>query len=139
MFSKDILSHGRNLSAETCSLLRISTALCCALFSDTVCCDSHGALRGGKKRVQKCRYCTEAGSAASATELFLPAAELGSALVHSLSLCWQLQGHAAILGTRCSFIPTDRRGRLGLAKHSWSSTVQLAPPRRLALAGQARV
>lgn len=138
MFSKDILSHGRN-SAETCSLLRISTALCCALFSDTVCCDSHGALRGGKKRVQKCKYCTEAGSAASATELFLPAAELGSALVHSLSLCWQLQGHAAILGTRCSFIPTDRRSRLGLAKHSWSSTVQLAPPRRLALAGQARV
>lgn len=40
---------GGNLTAEACSVLRISTALCCAFFSDTVCCD-HGASKGGGKK-----------------------------------------------------------------------------------------
>lgn len=120
-----------SLTAEACSFLRISTALCCAFFSDTVCCGSHGALRRGKK-VQKCKYCTEveAGSAANGSELFLPAAELVSALVCSLLLCWQLKGHAGILGMQCSFA-YPRTGRAGWALvntpgASWSSWLFLA-------------
>lgn len=67
------------------------------------------SFEGGKK-VQKCKYCTEVeaseGRAASGSELFLPAAELVSALVCSLPLCWQLKGHTGILGTQCSFART---------------------------------
>lgn len=135
-FSKDVLSHGGNLSAESCSLLRPSTALCCAFFSHTICCDSHGALRGEKKS-------RNASTALNLAALPMPLSS--SFQLQSCCVLWFVlfsllaaegsrwhPGHTVLL---C--MATSRQSRLGLAKHSWSSTVQLAPPRQLALAGQA--
>lgn len=150
MLFKDVLSNGGNLTVEGWSFLRISVTLCCTLFSDTKCCEFHLSQDSWSfegKNVQKCEYPTEveAGSTVSASELFLPScrSEISSgsfpfSLLVAEGSCWPPGDSNAPLCT-CAFAGLGRAGQARLGKQSCSSTVQLAPPSWLALAGLARV